>query len=155
MIKVGNRGVPVHPPTAEFERAPPRETMQFLHPTNRKLDGGNTTTISKSKDPGNENRLQIGLPQGDSPLYYSAEDCNTTPRQRGSNNHSSFNFWRRSLSYRMMGHIFRNNLQLSKQGIKMRRLGISRFTCFSPRGHSPSTIFQRQHSFRGRKRAYR
>ena len=123
------------------KRAPPRDTIRFLHQTNRKLDGGSTTTISKSKDPRNENRLQIGLPQGDSPLCNSVENCNTTPRQRGSVNHSSINFQRRSLSFRM-GRIFRNNLRLSKRAIEMQRLGTSRLTCFSPRGHPSSTIFR-------------
>ena len=136
------------------KRAPPRDTIRFLHPTNRKLDGGSTTTISKSKDPLNENRLQIGLPPGDSPLCYSAESCNTTPRRRGSNSHPSINFWRCSISFQM-GCIFRNNLRLSKRAIEMRRLGTSRLTCFSPRGHPSMTIFRQQRSLCSRKRAYR
>ena len=54
-----------------------------------------------------------------------------------------------------MGRIFGNNLWLNKRAIEMKRLGTSRLTCFSPRGHPSTTIFWRQHSLRSRKRAYR
>ena len=51
------------------------------------------------------------------------------------------------MSFRM-GRIFRNNLRLSKRAIEMQRLGTSRLTFFSPRGHPSTTIFRRQHSLR-------
>ena len=69
-----------------------RHKIRLLHPSDCKLDGGSTKKISKSQNSRNENRLQISLPQGDSPLRNSVENCNTTPRRSGSVNHSSINF---------------------------------------------------------------
>ena len=90
--------------------------IQFLHPTNRKLDGDSTMTISKSKDPCNENRLQIGLPQGVLHSVTALKTATQLPGDAAALITLRLTFGG-AMSFRM-GRIFRNNLRFSKQLLK-------------------------------------